>query len=301
NDNDIGFDDDAQRSAGLGRRRRRFRRRRKIGADEIQCLALHLSRAGRAVAGGRAIFESELAPSLRDLAVRSRADEQFLAQEPGRIEAAFKRCRKISAALNLLRRMSLSQPIEPQGSHSSHQESPNVESPSTEEQRRVLLRCIESIVPDHQARMSSIRASEDSQERRRRLASSATAAAAGRPGGGFPRSLSAGAAVAESSSSESTSTGTGDSGGRRAGRNSMQQQQQPTRCHSGGCQSGRSQQHQQPPMRPQVAFSDTVKVDDGREVIRLNCKDDFAGQGGCVSRRSSGHSAGYKSYNGGGA
>uniref|UniRef100_A0A1I8J469 BESS domain-containing protein n=1 Tax=Macrostomum lignano TaxID=282301 RepID=A0A1I8J469_9PLAT len=273
NDNDIGFDDDAQRSAGLGRRRRRFRRRRKIGADEIQCLALHLSRAGRAVAGGRAIFESELAPSLRDLAVRSRADEQ----------------------------MSLSQPIEPQGSHSSHQESPNVESPSTEEQRRVLLRCIESIVPDHQARMSSIRASEDSQERRRRLASSATAAAAGRPGGGFPRSLSAGAAVAESSSSESTSTGTGDSGGRRAGRNLMQQQQQPTRCHSGGCQSGRSQQHQQPPMRPQVAFSDTVKVDDGREVIRLNCKDDFAGQGGGVSRRSAGHSAGYKSYNGGGA
>jgi len=148
-------------------------KRCRVNRSEVDTMALALSNISRNLGDLKAKFPL-LQDSMKTVLVGEVEvvvqEEKFLKDEPHRLENALKRCKKLSGTLYTLKRLSAAQ-------EDRVPAVPNINFNGEEngDSRKNVLDNIQAMVPNHEARLSSVQAAEEAMERKKKFVTNADA------------------------------------------------------------------------------------------------------------------------------
>ncbi|XP_013380086.1 coiled-coil domain-containing protein AGAP005037 isoform X2 [Lingula anatina] len=144
-------------------------RRCRVNMADVESMALalsHISKALGELKGGFPVLQEELKTVMTAEMEVVVKEEKYLKDEPERLESALKKCKKLTGTLFTLKRLASVQehrtPVVPQ----------LMTMTVGEDEKKALFENIQHMIPNHDARMLSIEASENSRERKKKLVTS---------------------------------------------------------------------------------------------------------------------------------
>nr|KAG5707607.1 hypothetical protein BaRGS_030989 [Batillaria attramentaria] len=143
-------------------------RRCRVNVSDVEGFALLLSNITKSLADLKSRFP-EIHESLKGVMAGEMEivvkDERFVKEEPLKLEAALKRCKKLTSTLYTLKRLATVQDNRPLHVPSIAMETKDV----GDGEKMAILESIRAMVPDHETRVQSLEAADASRERKKKI------------------------------------------------------------------------------------------------------------------------------------